>query len=398
RFDAPPGLRALHLRTTAPARVWVDGVEVPVQDGVARVPNPPAGVSKVAIRLQMQPGAYGGAAFPLPIGLELGGGTIQPGRWADFAMPTYSGIGVYRQTLTLTAEEAARPTELDLGEVLVAAEVLVNGKRAGVRLARPFKFDLTGLLHEGDNTLEVRVANTIAPHYTVTNRVNNLGPTDSGLLGPVVLRQRLPLAAWRRWAEKEIARLRRTLATTTPELQAAQKKWEQQTHWQPLEPTGIASPSGLTLRRESDGGWLRLNGVCPQPEIKCSLRIPTDLTGITGFRLEVMQRRNADRGRSATEATGPSVKLKEFRVTAALPAAKRFRGRVVRIQIVGRTEYLHLAEVQVFSQGKNIARQGKARQSSSSWNAPARLAIDGNTNGLWSGRSVCHTRREREPW
>ncbi|HID22213.1 MAG TPA: discoidin domain-containing protein [Planctomycetaceae bacterium] len=25
-------------------------------------------------------------------------------------------------------------------------------------------------------------------------------------------------------------------------------------------------------------------------------------------------------------------------------------------------------------------------------------AIDGNTNGLWSGRSVCHTRREREPW
>ncbi|NOX56667.1 MAG: hypothetical protein GXP27_19920, partial [Planctomycetes bacterium] len=398
RFDAPPGLRALHLRTAAPARVWVDGVEVPVRDGVARVPKPPAGVSKVAIRLEMQPGSYGGAAFPLPIGLELGGGTIQPGLWADFALPTYSGIGVYRQTLTLTAEEAERPTELDLGKVLVAAEVLVNGKRAGVRLARPFKFDLTGLLHEGKNTLEVRVANTIAPHYTVTNRVNNLGPTDSGLLGPVVLRQRLPLAAWRRWAKEEIARLRRTLGTSTPELQAAQKKWEQQTHWQPLKPTDIASPSGLTLRKTSDDGWLESNGVSPQPGIKCSLHIPTDMTGITGFRLEVVQRRSADAGRSGAEAAGPSIKLKEFRMTAALPENRRFRGRRIRIQIIGRTEYLHLAEVQVFSQGKNIARQGRARQSSSSWQAPARLAIDGNTSGLWSDRSVCHTKREHEPW
>ena len=35
----------------------------------------------------------------------------------------------------------------------------------------------------------MRVANTIAPHYTVTNHSDNLGPTDSGLLGPVTLRR-----------------------------------------------------------------------------------------------------------------------------------------------------------------------------------------------------------------
>ena len=33
----------------------------------------------------------------------------------------------------------------------------------------------------------VRVANTIAPDYTVTNEVNALGPVESGLIGPVAL-------------------------------------------------------------------------------------------------------------------------------------------------------------------------------------------------------------------
>ena len=117
---------------------------------------------------------------------------IQAGPWADFALPTYSGIGVYEQTVRFTKEELADRTELDLGQVLVAAEVLVNGKSAGVRLARPFRFDLSGLLVEGDNTIEVRVANTIAPHYTVTNEVNALGPVESGLIGPVALRQHAP--------------------------------------------------------------------------------------------------------------------------------------------------------------------------------------------------------------
>jgi hypothetical protein len=145
-------------------------------------------MSTVAVRLEMEPGAYGGAAFPVPIGVVLGGGTIQPGLWANFGLPTYSGIGVYRQEVELAAVPPGERVVLDLGRVLVAAEVLVNGQSVGVRLARPFQFDLTDRIVSGRNTIEVRVANTIAPHYTVTNQVSNLGPTDSGLLGPVVLR------------------------------------------------------------------------------------------------------------------------------------------------------------------------------------------------------------------
>jgi hypothetical protein len=193
RFGAPPGLRELRLHTTAPAQVWVDGSPATVRDGVARLDEAVPGVSTVAIRLEMLDGEYGGAAFPRPLGLGMGRGRIQTGPWSEFALPTYSGLGVYEQTVRLTKEELTHRTELDLGQVLVAAEVLVNGRSAGVRLARPFKFDLSGLLVEGDNTIEVRVANTIAPHYTVTNEVNALGPTTSGLIGPVALRQYVPI-------------------------------------------------------------------------------------------------------------------------------------------------------------------------------------------------------------
>ena len=188
RFDAPPGLHKLTLPTEGKVQAWVNGDSVTVKDGVAVLDDPPVGVSKVAMRIELPPGAYAGAAFTEPIGLELKGGTVKPGPWSDYALPTYSGIGVYTQTLALSAEDSSRSLTLDLGQVLVAAEVLVNGRSAGIRLARPFTFDLSGLLRDGDNTLEVRVANTIAPHYATIPSLAQ-GPTASGLIGPVTCRQ-----------------------------------------------------------------------------------------------------------------------------------------------------------------------------------------------------------------
>lgn len=190
RFDAPPGLKALTLSTTAQAQVWVNGIPAKVDHGKAYITTAPTGVSKVAIRLKMNPGAYAGAAFSKPIAFSLQGGKIRPGLWTDYALPTYSGIGVYTQSIRLTADEVKKRTWLDLGQVLVAAEVLVNGKSAGTRLARPFKYELTKFLQQGDNTVEVRVANTIAPHYTTIPALH-LGPTDSGLIGPVILEQQI---------------------------------------------------------------------------------------------------------------------------------------------------------------------------------------------------------------
>ncbi|MBC8351071.1 MAG: DUF1553 domain-containing protein [Planctomycetes bacterium] len=73
-------------------------------------------------------------------------------------------------------------------------------------------------------------------------------------------------------------------------------------------------------------------------------------------------------------------------------------GRFVRVEIVDRAEYLSLAEVQVFSNGENIATQGTATQSSVDYDSPAKLAIDGNTNGDHSKGSVTHTKNDKNAW
>ena len=89
-----------------------------------------------------------------------------------------------------------------------------------------------------------------------------------------------------------------------------------------------------------------------------------------------------------------------------VPAASRFEigkgpilPRFIRVGIPGRKAWLSLAEVQAFSGGKNIAVKGKARQSSTAFNGPASLAIDGNTNGLYNeAKSTTHTAEDQDPW
>ena len=67
------------------------------------------------------------------------------------------------------------------------AEVQVNGRPAGVRVAPPWRVELTGLVHPGANRLEILVCNTLANHYrTIPTRYR--GSPVSGLLGPVLLR------------------------------------------------------------------------------------------------------------------------------------------------------------------------------------------------------------------
>lgn len=187
RFEAPPGLKEITLNTDN-ATIWVNGIKATVKNGVAKIKSPPPGVSNVAIRLKMKRGEYAGAAFSYPLKLKLEGGTIQPGLWSNYALPTYSGIGVYKQKVNFGNIEAKQEVELDLGQVYVAAEVLINGKSAGIRVAAPFKFNLSELIQSGENEIEVRIANTLAPHYTIPKKALQLGPVESGLVGPVHLK------------------------------------------------------------------------------------------------------------------------------------------------------------------------------------------------------------------
>ena len=48
---------------------------------------------------------------------------------------------------------------LDLGSVSVIAEVIVNGKNAGVLWKAPFRIPIDEFAKKGKNTLEVKVTN-----------------------------------------------------------------------------------------------------------------------------------------------------------------------------------------------------------------------------------------------
>lgn len=74
-------------------------------------------------------------------------------------------------------------------------------------------------------------------------------------------------------------------------------------------------------------------------------------------------------------------------------------GKFVRIELPGKQRTLTLAEVEVIRDGANIARQGKATQSSTSNNAPASRAIDGKKSATFGDGGQTHTQEGTDnPW
>ena len=74
-------------------------------------------------------------------------------------------------------------------------------------------------------------------------------------------------------------------------------------------------------------------------------------------------------------------------------------GRYVRIELPGEKRTLTLAEVQVMSEGRNIAPLGKAKQSATVHGGDAKRAIDGNTSGQYADGGQTHTPENgNDPW
>jgi len=242
RFIAPPGLRKMVVRANGRIRVWVNGreataTEIPVgdrrrnqaggrkntetnipadraevfwrataddgnaEDAISGRPRRyeidvklvPAHKSTVAIRLEQNRGDYGGSGLPEPVLLECVPGLAEAGDWSEGSvLENYSGGAWYRKTVRLSRAQAGAGILLDLGDVVATAEIRVNGKTAAILVCPPWKVDLTGLVKEGDNRIEVLVYNTLANHYlTIPSRYKGES-IRSGLLGPVRLRINYP--------------------------------------------------------------------------------------------------------------------------------------------------------------------------------------------------------------
>lgn len=193
RFHAPPGTRRAKLNLDVEsAEAWINGQPVSVVSDTIEFPmqaNEPQQRAQVALRVQHKPGHYEGAAFHGPIAFECNRGQIPLGDWSQFGLAFYSGGLTYIRHVQITQEQLAHRLQLDLGDVRTSAELTVNGRKLGVRLARPFVFDITEAVRPGDNEIQVEVLNTLANHMSGTHsRYVFDGQTVSGLLGPATLR------------------------------------------------------------------------------------------------------------------------------------------------------------------------------------------------------------------
>lgn len=76
--------------------------------------------------------------------------------------PSFSGK--IRYTASFTGDNLAHQTQLglDLGKVGDSARIILNGEDLGMRITTPYRFDLTGKVREGENTIVIETANTLA--------------------------------------------------------------------------------------------------------------------------------------------------------------------------------------------------------------------------------------------
>ncbi len=172
----------------------------------------------------------------------------------------------------------------------------------------------------------------------------------------------------------EIARLGNAFRERTPAFDAELAAWEvkanQPLPWVPLEVVS-SLPAVAT-----DGGEIQ------------TIQVRAPLGRITAFRLE---------------ATGKFV-LSDVQVHVLASKPKPVAARFVRIEALGQGKLrkdpriLSLAEVQVLSAGENVARKGKATQSSEENEGAAGRAVDGDTDGHFSSGSTTLTRGEPSPW
>lgn len=100
---------------------------------------------------------------------------------ASDEMPSFSGNIRYTTSVML---DPSVHNVLDLGTVGQTAEVRVNGKQVGTRIFAPYRFDISSAVKEGENTIEIIVANTCV--YEQKDRFSRFMLIKaSGLLGPV---------------------------------------------------------------------------------------------------------------------------------------------------------------------------------------------------------------------
>lgn len=209
--------------------------------------------------------------------------------------------------------------------------------------------------------------------------------------------------------QQQLEKLKTKLKTSTPQLLASQKKWEARINT-PLKWTAttlqqatssaktvlqIRDKKSVFVKQASEKENYEIRLLPASSEKKSTAKKST--TKWTAIQLatlpnEILPGNGAGLGGGNFVVTRVSANIE--------PVGNRSpKVRYVRIEIPGKQKILSLAEVQVFSGGNNVALQGVAIQSSTTSAGPAKLAIDGNTDGdYFTAKSTSHTATTDNPW
>jgi hypothetical protein len=100
--------------------------------------------------------------------------SLQPQPWTDQGYSHFSGRAIYRKRFEMPETFIGQRVFVEPEMQDDVLEVLVNGQSAGVRLWDPYQVEITSLLKSGENTLELRIANTLINLLEAVERPSGL--------------------------------------------------------------------------------------------------------------------------------------------------------------------------------------------------------------------------------
>jgi len=196
KFFVPPGAVGVNMPgISEESVVFGNNKQFSLQNSIT---NLPAGTKQVFVR--HDPEQYPGF-LASPVEFSCTGksqGAI--GSWFNYGLHKFSGVVDYETTFHL--DKPFEDVSLNLGTVFYMAEVWINGNNAGSRLWRPFSFDISDYVKEGDNKIRIRVGNLVVNEMSLINDVEEsitfwgrtgiplLKDLDAGLFGPVKIKMK----------------------------------------------------------------------------------------------------------------------------------------------------------------------------------------------------------------
>ncbi len=212
--------RAASSVAAAPRReLWIESGKL-----IAETEQPAAMTLNDEWQVAFQPNRGAPASVRLPRLTDLS-------RHADEGIRHFSGTATYRKTFESKIQNPKSKIFLDLGEVRNLAEVILNGRNLGVLWKQPVRVDVTGVLKDGPNELEVRVTNLWANRLTRdAKKMSALGVAYNG--------RNSVISKWPSWVLQDAPPADAPVSFAT---------WRQWDGTEPLQPSGLIGPVTLRL-------------------------------------------------------------------------------------------------------------------------------------------------------